>query len=174
MIKEIFLIAAMSFTPNVHMPQEYAEMIWEETRETDVDPVRVAALMYTESRFNRRAFNRTSRTRGLMQIAPFWIRHFHLRPNQLFNPRINIRSGIRILEIGETAHHERCPRSYGRNYNRHHQSLAHYRCHRDSLRTRACRRSLRSVHRWEERFRDRVTEIERESAEQDNGASEEN
>jgi len=174
MIREIFIIAAMSFTPNAQMPQEYAEMIWEETRETDVDPVRVAALMYTESRFNRRAFNEESRTRGLMQIAPFWIRHFRLRTNQLFNPRINIRSGIRILQIGETAHHERCPRSLGTNYDNHHKALAHYRCHRDALRSRACRRSLRSVYRWEDRFRERVQEIERERAEQDGGTSEEN
>lgn len=174
MIKELFLAAAMTFTPAAAMPREYAEMTWEESQDAGVDPVRVAAIMYTESRYNPRAFNRRSRTRGLMQVAPFWLRYFNLRPRQLFNPRINIESGIQILKIGETAHHERCPRRFGRRYDRHHSALAHYRCHRDGLRSRACRRSVRNVHRWEQRLRDRVQEIERERTEQDGGASEEN
>ena len=163
----IFLAAAMSFTPTP-MPIEYAEIVWEETRETDVDPALVSAIMWTESRYRPRALNPRSRTIGLMQIAPFWLGHFGLTRRQMYDPRTNIRSAIEILEIAEAGHHRRCPRLYGRRaYQRHHEALAHYRCSRRSFRSRACRRSLRSVHRWERRFNDRVEEIKTEIEEDD-------
>lgn len=164
MIKAVFLAAAVAFT-TPSMPPEYANIVWEEAADKDIDPALVSAIMWTESRYRPRARNPHTGTIGLMQIAPFWIRHFRISRRDLYNPRINIRSAIRILEINKDAHHRRCPRIYGRRaYRRHHDILSHYRCSRTNLRSRACRRSVRSVRYWEQKLKDHASEIETEEA----------
>lgn len=164
MIKSVFLAAAIAFT-SPSMPPEYAKITWEETEDSDIDPELVAAIMWTESRYRPRARNLRTRTIGLMQIAPFWSHHFRIRRRRLFEPRVNIRTAVRILEINESAHASRCRRRFGRRYRRHHDILSHYRCSRNGFRSRACRRSVRSVRYWEERLKDHAAEIEEERRE---------
>ena len=59
-------------------------------------------LMWRESRCDPMAHNRDDPTRwgsrGLLQINGFWINHFDLDPELMFDPDYNLAAGLRVWE----------------------------------------------------------------------------
>ena len=141
-------------------PREYAEFIYDEATEQGVDPVTIIAIAHTETggTYNPRARNSSSGALGLMQIAPFWRRHFHMTRRQLMNPMINLETGIKIYATLK----ERLPRRCRAYYTRYQcervvTPLHFYRCNIRSALSRNCRRSVRSVNSIKRRI---VSELE--------------
>jgi transglycosylase-like protein with SLT domain len=77
---------------------EIKRMVIEEARQSNVPVSLALAVAKVESDFNEKALS-SAGARGVMQIMPATGRHeFGLQPNQLWNPELNIRTGIRFLE----------------------------------------------------------------------------
>jgi len=66
----------------------------------DIDYSVIIAIIEVESRFKPEALNRRSKAVGLMQIMPFWGKHFNLKSiEELFKIQTNIESGVKILKF---------------------------------------------------------------------------
>lgn len=108
----IAIIVAVIFSPlsvDISDKQAYSELgnlavrypwltkrlyiiIHDESARNKVDHHVILAIIDAESRGNTRAISKTG-ARGLMQIMPF---NYQGDPENLFNPEINIRTGVRL------------------------------------------------------------------------------
>lgn len=96
--------------------QEYAKHVVVQSERREVDPLLVVAMMYSESRCKRRVRSRTN-DYGLMQlhVAPDTHASYQGREHLLFDPRRNIRLGVKVLALWRNYHFTRC-----RNPEAHH------------------------------------------------------
>ncbi|HSA07350.1 MAG TPA: transglycosylase SLT domain-containing protein [Candidatus Gastranaerophilales bacterium] len=85
-------------------PVYYAEEINQNALIYDIDPILILSLMKEESHFNQFAVS-SSNARGLMQVLPQtasdiirWKNLSDCTPNELFNPKTNIKVGATYLE----------------------------------------------------------------------------
>jgi len=87
----------------------YGEVIRQEAERWDVDPLLVVAVIHRESRWDPRARSRTNDW-GLMQVHVSRTTYsgFLDHPERLFNPRLNIRLGIRLMAIWKGYHAGHC------------------------------------------------------------------
>lgn len=154
MIKEIFIMACIS----IGMPLEYAEQIYIESG-TDIDPVRIAAIIHTESRHNPRAVNRRTGTMGLGQISRFWLRELNMTRHQLLNPQINLHTTIGIYRHMSTNFNRTCNRIYNSSFCRRTTPLSMYRCNLGDFRSNRCRHSVNIVLRMERFIQRRINKI---------------
>lgn len=161
-MREIFIWACLS----IGMPIEYAHQIYTESGH-DIDPVRVAAIIHTESAYNPRALNRRTGTMGLGQISRFWVRELNIPRRQLFNPHINLHISIGIYRHMKNNFSNTCERIYGRYFCRRTTELAMYRCGLRSFRTPECRRSVNTVLRMERFIQNRINRIYEEIQERE-------
>ena len=97
----IFLIALSGVA--ILFPSEYVDYINKYSKEYDVDPLLVAAIINVESKYNKDAVSPKD-ARGLMQIGPTtgkWageeLNIANYNENMLFIPEINIRIGCWYL-----------------------------------------------------------------------------
>lgn len=60
--------------------------------------VRLAPIMYRESRCQPTAYNRSGAS-GLLQIMPMWAPHCGVTRSQLFDASTNLRCGVHILRV---------------------------------------------------------------------------
>jgi len=87
----------------------YATHIQREATRWDLDPLLVLAVIKRESGFNPRARSKTS-DYGLMQVhvsKTTYSGYLH-HPERLYNPKLNIRLGIRLMAIWRDYHAGRC------------------------------------------------------------------
>lgn len=89
--------------------QVYGEAIHREAERWDIDPLLVVAVIHRESRWNPRARSKTHDW-GLLQIHVSRTTHsgYLARPERLFNPKLNIRLGIRLMAFWRDYHAGRC------------------------------------------------------------------
>lgn len=82
------------FRRSARQPGQYTEMVREISRQYDVDPTLVAAVIRAESAFDPTAVSRKGAA-GLMQLMPETASALGVRDR--FDPRENIRGGVRHL-----------------------------------------------------------------------------
>ena len=87
----------------IFYPLEYEEIIIENSKNYQVDPYLVAAIIFAESRFSPEVTSHKG-ARGLMQLMPdtaLWLAQRYkdeeITPEQLFDPQLNIKYGVRYL-----------------------------------------------------------------------------
>ena len=87
------------FIERIRYPLRYEAIVRGHARNYDLDPALVAAVIYTESRFNARARSDAG-AMGLMQLLPDTARGIALRTgghkfvvDDLYSPEINVRYG---------------------------------------------------------------------------------
>ena len=87
------------FVQRVRYPLRYEAIIRAHAKNYDLDPALLAAVIYTESRFNARAESKAG-ARGLMQLLPDTARGVAARTggdgfvvDDLYMPEINVRYG---------------------------------------------------------------------------------
>ena len=73
------------------------QTVLEEANRVGIDPQLVLAVISIESNFNRYAQSGAG-AQGLMQVMPFWKDELGSKNDDLFNPRVNIRYGSKILK----------------------------------------------------------------------------
>jgi len=78
------------------MPAEYRSIVDVKSKENGVDPELIAAVMKTESNFNRWAVS-SKGAKGLMQLMPETGKRFGVQ--DFFDPRQNIDGGVRYLKF---------------------------------------------------------------------------
>lgn len=118
----LYLIAAiMWLTPTQsHVKiQKYADLIAFESRWYNMDPLRVLAIIQIESGWRARKKSVTN-DYGLMQVhvARRGSSNFYGREKELYDPRTNIREGVRILAMWKQYHKKYCKGA--------HPFVAHY------------------------------------------------
>lgn len=89
--------------------RSWGEQIHREADRWDVDPLLVLAVIQRESGWNPRAKSPTN-DYGLMQVhvsKTTYSGYLH-RPERLFNPKLNIRLGIRLMGIWRNYHAGHC------------------------------------------------------------------
>jgi hypothetical protein len=105
------LAAILWLSPQVGVSQArvYSEIIEQECRRWSVDPLIVVATIHLESRWNRKARSRTNDF-GLLQLHVSATTHsgYLRKPERLFNPRTNLRLGIKMMALWKTYHAGRC------------------------------------------------------------------
>lgn len=145
MIKPLFLLITGLV---LGTPEDYAELAWDYGRAHSVDPIRVVALMHTETggTYNPRAYNERSGAVGLMQLMPFWARRFGFSRSDLFDPESNILIGVKTLKYMKTNFVEKCSRYQPRRVCVTRLTPLHfYRCSTSGATSRQCARSVRAV-----------------------------
>jgi soluble lytic murein transglycosylase-like protein len=83
--------------PNPFYRLSLLSTVHAEAKACGLDPELLLAVIEIESGFDRYAVSATG-ARGLMQVMPFWMKEIGHPRDDLFNPRINIRYGCRILK----------------------------------------------------------------------------
>ncbi len=97
-IVALLLAAAYVSTAHAATRFEVKQMIVEEAAHSRVPVALVMAVAKVESDFNARALS-SAGARGVMQIMPQTARgEFGVEPDALWNPKTNIRLGVRFLE----------------------------------------------------------------------------
>ncbi|GFN34468.1 lytic transglycosylase domain-containing protein [Tepidimicrobium xylanilyticum] len=103
----VLIYVALSTYLKVFYPLAYVDLIHKYSKEYNIDPYLIAAIINVESRYDRNAIS-SKEARGLMQISPItgnWaaeelsIEGFDLE--KLFEPEINIRIGSWYLKVLE-------------------------------------------------------------------------
>jgi len=111
----LFLAAAYVSTAQAATRFEVKQMIVKEAAHSRVPVALVMAVAKVESDFNARALS-SAGARGVMQIMPQTARgEFGVEPDALWNPKTNIRLGVRFLE-----------RLYDQYDGQWHLALSHY------------------------------------------------
>jgi soluble lytic murein transglycosylase-like protein len=87
-------LPATAATANGGRQTPFARIIREASRQANVPPELLQAVITVESGFNPRAVSRKG-ARGLMQLMPATARRFHARDS--FNPQQNVLAGARYL-----------------------------------------------------------------------------
>ena len=82
--------------PNAFYRIRLLETVHQEAKAQGLDPLLVLAVMDVESNFNRYAESFVG-AQGLMQVMPFWKKEYGHPDDDLFNPKVNIRYGCKIL-----------------------------------------------------------------------------
>lgn len=82
--------------PNAFYRIRLLETVHQEAKSQGLDPLLVLAVMDVESNFNRHAESHVG-AQGLMQVMPFWKKEYGHPDDDLFNPKVNIRYGCKIL-----------------------------------------------------------------------------
>lgn len=89
----------------IFYPLDYTDYINKYSKEYDIDPLLVSAIINVESKYNKDAIS-SKDARGLMQIGPItgkWageeLNIANYNPNMLFIPETNIRIGIWYLSV---------------------------------------------------------------------------
>lgn len=77
-------------------PTPYGELIYRTASRHRMNPLLVAAVVWTESAFDPHAVSARD-ARGLMQVTPATGERFGLRTDQLFDPARNLDAGVRYL-----------------------------------------------------------------------------
>jgi len=87
----------------------YARLVEFETRWYKADPVVVLALIQVESQWNTRKRSRTN-DYGLLQVhvARRGSSRFYGRERELYDPRVGIREGVRLLDMWRRYHVRKC------------------------------------------------------------------
>ena len=101
-IETLTWLSEMSRNIEKRVPDDFyrirlVQTVLEEANRVDVDPQLVLAVMAIESNFNRYAESGAG-AQGLMQVMPFWKKELGSENDDLFNPRVNIRYGSKILK----------------------------------------------------------------------------
>lgn len=101
----LVLSILLGLAVSIIFPIGYKEYINKYSKEYDIDPFLVAAIIKVESNYNKDAASQKD-ARGLMQIGPqtgIWASEElsieGYRPETLFEPKVNIRIGIWYLNI---------------------------------------------------------------------------
>ena len=107
----ILISAILWLAPHV-APEDarlYATVIQKEADRWDVDPLLVLAVIQRESGWNPRARSKTNDW-GLMQVhvSKTTYSGYLQQPERLFNPKLNIRLGVRLMAIWRDYHIGRC------------------------------------------------------------------
>lgn len=79
-------------------PGPYGELIHKASREANLNPKVVAALVDAESARKVKAVSHKG-ARGLMQLMPATAARFGVAPSQLFDPEKNVLAGTRYLKV---------------------------------------------------------------------------
>ena len=102
------MLALCLHVENMFFPPEYRDLVKEYSEEYGLDPLLVAAVIQTESRFDAHAVSKSS-ARGLMQIMPGTGNDIAERLNfegysedALFIPEVNVRFGCYYLSKMKT------------------------------------------------------------------------
>ena len=82
--------------PNAFYRIRLLETIHQEAKKQGLDPHLVLAVIDVESNFNRHAKSHVG-AQGLMQVMPFWKKEYGDESDDLYNPKVNIRYGCKIL-----------------------------------------------------------------------------
>lgn len=160
MYKGLFLLAVTSI---LNIPPSFADSAYEAAQEYSVNPVEMVALIHTETggTYRPNAYNSRSGAMGLMQIMPFWARHFGVQPRELFDPKINIRVAAQILNYLEENFARRCPRHHSRELCRRRITPMHfYRCTRRGANSQRCHRSVGAVRNVQRRINREIRRIQ--------------
>ena len=78
------------------MANNYAKWIFDSAYEQKVDPVLVLSIIDVESSFNYQAMS-NSNAIGLMQVIYYWHKEKIANKADLYDPKINIKTGTRII-----------------------------------------------------------------------------
>jgi len=118
------LIAAILWVaPYVGPPraESYAQLIHAEATRGGIDPLLIVALVYKESRFRPGSYK--ARNYGLMQVRVSASVNPDLigREKLLFNPRFNIKRGMRMARMWKRYHERTCGDDSGHPWNSHYQ-----------------------------------------------------
>ncbi|WP_429845584.1 lytic transglycosylase domain-containing protein [Brevibacillus sp. FIR094] len=76
----------------------YTETILELSKKYEIDPVLIMAMIWQESRFQHDAISGQG-ARGLLQIMPRTGSWLGVHPDDLFDPVINLQTGIKYLDL---------------------------------------------------------------------------
>ena len=82
--------------PNAFYRIRLLETVLEEASAQGLDPQLVLAVIDIESNFDRYAESRVG-AQGLMQVMPFWKKEYGHPSDDLYNPKVNIQYGCKIL-----------------------------------------------------------------------------
>ena len=101
-IETLAWLSEMSRNIEKRVPNDFyrirlVQTVLEEANNADIDPQLVLAVMAIESNFNRYAQSGAG-AQGLMQVMPFWKEELGSKTDDLFNPHVNIRYGVKILK----------------------------------------------------------------------------
>ncbi|MEM9293352.1 MAG: lytic transglycosylase domain-containing protein [Acidobacteriota bacterium] len=89
----------LGFDENSPKPETpYGELIWELSRQRDLSPALVAAMIRHESSFRPRVVS-VKGARGLMQLMPATAHRFGVAEHELFDPRRNLEAGTAYLRF---------------------------------------------------------------------------
>lgn len=88
---------------------KYADLVAFESKWYKIDPLLVLAFIQVESGWNTRKKSITN-DYGLMQVhvARIGSARFYGHEKELYNPRVNIREGVRILAMWKQFHEKYC------------------------------------------------------------------
>jgi len=86
----------LEYTKSHKKAKEYAEIILSESRNYDLDPLYVTAVIEQESSFRSNIYSYVGAV-GLMQVMPFWRKILGSRTDDLRDPRVNIQYGCAVL-----------------------------------------------------------------------------
>lgn len=156
-MKLAFLFAALS----LGAPEKIANIIYQEATWAGVDPVLVLAIAHTETggTYYPRAYNDTTRVRGLMQVAPFWADHFNIPRSKMFRIKQSVRLGSLVLNYLEDNFNRMCNNHHNRWLCENRITPLHmYRCKPASANMRGCWNSVGAVRSIQRQL---YTEIER-------------
>ena len=109
---KIVLAAILWLAPQLghELAEDYAGLITGYAEQYEVDPLLVVAIVHTESRFTARAKSKTNDW-GLMQlhVSTTTFKRYRGREHLLFEPKRNIRLGIKLLKRWKDYHKHTCP-----------------------------------------------------------------
>ena len=119
---EITLVALLLLHPNPDRAplQDYAQVITEESKRVDIDPLLVVALIHREGRWNPKAKSGKGDF-GLMQIRARLYKRYRNDPKKLLDPLVNITVGIEALVMWRTYHEKSCSSSKKHDWWAHYQ-----------------------------------------------------
>ena len=101
-IETLAWLSEMSRNIEKRVPDDFyrirlVQTVLEEANHVGIDPQLMLAVIAIESNFNRYAQSGAG-AQGLMQVMPFWKKELGSKSDDLFNPRVNIRYGSKILK----------------------------------------------------------------------------
>ena len=111
----VLLAAILFLAPHVGHDQAkiYGAVIQREAARYGIDPLLVVAVIDRETggSWNPKARSRTNDF-GLMQVHVSVTTYsgYLRRPERLFNPKVNIRLGVRLLGMWQQYHRSNCPK----------------------------------------------------------------
>lgn len=160
-MREIFIMCVMSI---LGTPEDIATLTYDEATRQEVNPITIISIIHTETggTYNPRARNEDSGAIGLMQLSPFWRRHFNISRRRLMDSKQNIYFGIQAFKTIQERFPHRCRVLYGSRVCRRQivTPLHFYRCNIRSALTRQCRRSVGAVRGVSRRLIEQLRKVE--------------